>query len=160
MIQLFSFNVDGKDIVVLLARSPEIYWKFAMLIFDCWQQASIQYSSRGWTLSGWFCVVQRFPPLPSLAYIMSEIKSEGFNVAERQCLDEDQLCAPVRDQVRDRTGSAVNLRVLEQVLWQRSSDVPAQPILIYVTLTYLANGLYMKTVVWKSLRPSLPATCR
>jgi hypothetical protein len=37
------FNADGKAIIAL-ARPPSIYWRFAMLFFDCWQQASsIQY---------------------------------------------------------------------------------------------------------------------
>jgi hypothetical protein len=32
----FCFNADGKDIVAS-ARYPSIYWRFAMLLFDCWQ---------------------------------------------------------------------------------------------------------------------------
>jgi hypothetical protein len=33
-----SFNADGKD--VLWLAPPERLWRFAMLFFDCWQQAS------------------------------------------------------------------------------------------------------------------------
>jgi hypothetical protein len=32
----FCFSVDGKDIMAF-ALSPNIYWRFAMLFFDCWQ---------------------------------------------------------------------------------------------------------------------------
>jgi hypothetical protein len=35
----FRLNADGNEMYVL-ACSPSIYWRSAMLFFDCWQQAS------------------------------------------------------------------------------------------------------------------------
>jgi hypothetical protein len=33
----FCFSADGKNIVALASTPPSIYWRFAILFFDCWQ---------------------------------------------------------------------------------------------------------------------------
>jgi hypothetical protein len=33
----FVFSADGKEDILALARSPSIYWRFAMLLCDCSQ---------------------------------------------------------------------------------------------------------------------------